>query len=329
MRIAIAKSTRRWIAAAACLLSIAAGAQSYPTRPVTMIVPFPPGGGTDVAARLFAKELGERLGQSVVVDNRAGAAGNLGTSVFVRAVPDGYTLLFTAQSPVTIADSISAKLPYSPTRDLMPIALTQLTPVLIVVPGNLPAKSLAELAAASRASPGSFFFGSPGTGNELHLAAEWLKREARIDITHVPYKGSGPALQDLLAGRIQMLVASPASVGQYIADGRLRAIATLSAQRLSGYPEVPTAVESGFPHLVYEAWFGLFAPKNTPTPVIKRLEKEAMTIASVPGYRKQLSGLGVLPSAAGAQAFTDTIERNRAVWSGLVRSLNLTEDIYR
>ncbi|WP_063887741.1 tripartite tricarboxylate transporter substrate binding protein [Pseudorhodoferax sp. Leaf265] len=329
MRIAMRRITRRGLVAAGCLWGLAVAAQTYPTRPVTLIVPFPPGGGTDVAARLFAKELGDRLGQSVVVDNRAGAAGNLGTGVFVRAAADGYTLLFTAQSPVTIADSISPKLPYSPTRDLVPIALTQLTPVLVVVPANLPVKSLAELAKVSRANPSSLFFGSPGTGNELHLAGEWLKREARMDITHVPYKGSGPALQDLLAGRIQMLVASPASVSQHIADGRLRAIATLSTQRLAGFPDVPTAAESGYPQLVYDAWFGLFAPKNTPAPVVKRLEQEAAAIASVPGYRRQLSDLGVLASGDGAQAFAGTIGKNRAVWSDLVKSLHLTEDIYK
>jgi tripartite-type tricarboxylate transporter receptor subunit TctC len=322
-------SMRRWVALAAGLTALTVAAQTYPSRPVTMIVPFPPAGGTDVAARLFAQELGERLGQSVIVDNRPGAGGNLGTGIFVRAPADGYTLLFTAQSPVTIADSISPRLPFNPARDLVPVALTQLTPVLVVVPGSLPVKSLSDLAALSRSSPGKLFFGSPGTGNELHLAGEWLKRELKLDITHVPYKGTGPALLDLIANRTQMMVASPASVSQHIAEGRLRAIATLSAQRLPGFPQVPTAVESGFPQLIYDAWFGLFVPANTPAPVVARLEKEASAISMIPAYRRRITELGMIPAAIASSEFGDTIRKNRAVWSSLVPSLNLTEDIYK
>lgn len=320
---------RRTLAAFSCLLAMAAAAQTYPARPVTMVLPFPPGGGTDVAARVFAKELGDRLGQSVVVENKAGAAGNLGTASFARSPADGQTLLFTAQSPVTIADSVSHKLSYSPVKDLVPVALTHRTPVLVVVPASIPARTLGELAQLSHSRPQALFFASPGTGNELHLAAEWLKREAKIDMTHVPYKGSGPALQDLLAGRVHMLVASPSSVRAYIADGKLRAIATMSAQRLEGFPQVPTAVESGFPQLVYEAWFGLFVPAHTPDFVVKRLEAEVTAMASSPAYRKQVQDLGLVPESQGPAAFAKIIHTNRSVWSGLVRSLQLTEDIYK
>lgn len=320
---------RRWLLCAAAVASFAAMGQTYPTRPVTLVVPFPPGGGTDVAARVFAARLSERLGQSVIVDNRAGAAGNLGTANVARAAADGYTLLFTAQSPITIADSVSPKLPYAPVRDLVPVALTQLTPVLVVVPANLPVKSLKEFAALSHATPGKLFFGSPGLGNELHLAAEWIKRDLKIDMTHVPYKGSAPALQDLMAGRVHLLVASPASVSQFVAEGRLRAIATLSARRLESFPDVPTVVEAGDAELVYEAWFGLFAPRDTPAPVLKTLQKAAAAIAAEPAYRKQLADMGVMSSADGSEAFAETIRRNRSVWSGLVRSLSLTEDIYK
>jgi tripartite-type tricarboxylate transporter receptor subunit TctC len=319
---------RLLLVAVAALPSIGS-AQTYPVKPISMILPFPPSGGTDVAARTFAQQLSERLGQGVIVDSRPGAGGTLGTGIFARAAADGYTLLFTAQSPITTADLIVPSLSYSPARDLVPVALTHWTPLLVVVPPNLNVANLGEFAAATRAAPGTFFFGSPGSGNELHLVAEWIKRELKMDITHVPYKGSGPALIDLMAGRTQMLVASPASVSQHIAQGRLKAIATLSNQRLPGFPNVPTAAESGYPQLHYDAWFGLFARAGTPIAILARLQKEAEALASAPAYRKQVSDLGMIPVALGSNEFAQVIQRNRALWSTLVPSLNLTEEIFK
>ncbi|MEI7739415.1 MAG: tripartite tricarboxylate transporter substrate binding protein [Betaproteobacteria bacterium] len=312
-----------------CTVAFNLYAQPYPNRPINMILPFPTGGGTDVAARLFAKYFSEELAQNVVVDNRPGAGGNLGAGLFAKSQPDGYTLLFTAQSPVTIADSVSKNLSFNPQVDLVPVVLTQLTPVLVVVPSDLPVKNLNDLIHQSHALKANLNFGSPGAGNEFHLVSEWLKKDLKMDITHIPYKGSGPALIDLIAGRIQMMVASPASVSQYMADGRLRAIATLSKDRLSGFPKVPTAVESGFPSIVYDAWFGLFVPLHTPPLVITRLEKAAQAISQHAAYRNQVIALGMLPVAMGASEFKMVIKKNREVWSNLVPSLSLSEDIYK
>ena len=309
--------------------AVAAHAQPYPSRPITLITPFPPAGGTDVAARLFAQQLSELVKQPVVVDNRPGAGGNLGTGTFARATADGYTLLFTAQSPITIADRISSKLPFNAERDFVPVVATQFTPVMVVVPASLPVNSLDELAALSRAAPGTLFFGSPGIGNELHLVGEWVKRDMKMDIAHVPYKGSGPALTDLLAGRIHMLIASPASVSQYIADGRLKALAILSKQRLPSLPSVPTSAESGHPQLVADAWFGLFALKSTPQEVVSFLAATAEAIAARPAYRTQVSSLGMVPVAIAPKEFRDIIKSNRAVWGSLVPFLNLSDDIYK
>ncbi len=312
-----------------CTVSFNLFAQAYPNRPINMILPFPTGGGTDVAARLFAKYFSEELGQNVVVENRPGAGGNLGAGLFAKSHPDGYTLLFTAQSPVTIADSVSKNLSFNPQVDLVPVVLTQLTPVLVVVPSDLPVKNLEDLVHQSHALKANLNFGSPGAGNEFHLVSEWLKKDLKMDITHIPYKGSGPALIDLIAGRIQMMVASPASVSQYIADGRIRAIATLSKDRLSGFPRVPTAIESGFPNIVYDAWFGLFVPLNTPPVVITRLEKAAEATSQHLGYRNQVLALGMIPVAMSASEFKTIIKKNREVWSNLIPALKLSEDIYK
>ncbi len=307
--------------------SIAASGQAYPNRPITLITPFPPGGGTDVSARTFAQRLTERLGQNVIVENRGGASGNIGTAQFVKAAPDGYTLLFTAQSPITVADSLNPKLPFDPVRDLTPVALTHWTPLVIVCGSALPVSNLKEFAAYANQNPGKIFFGSPGTGNELHLVAELVKYEAKIDMTHVPFKGSGPALIDLIAGRVHMLVASPSSVRQYLADGRLKAIATLSSERLPSRASVPTAAESGYPRLVADAWFGIFAPARTPAYVIDRLNREVAETAANPAYQAQIRSLGMEPAALRSNEFREVIQKYRSMWSELIRTTGLKDEI--
>jgi tripartite-type tricarboxylate transporter receptor subunit TctC len=315
---------RAFVAIVFTLLASAAAAQSWPTRPVTLLTPFPPGGGTDVTARTFALKLAERLGQNVLVENRGGASGNIGTAQFVKMAPDGHVLLFTAQSPITIADSLDPKLSFDPVRDLMPVALTQWTPVIIVTPGSHAPNSIREFAAHANQNTGKVFFGSPGTGNELHLVAELIKQEAKIDMTHVPYKGSGPALVDLLAGRTQLLVASPSSVRQYLADGRLKAIAALSKQRVPSLPAVPTAAESGYPDLVADAWFGVFAPARTPAHVIERLNREIAQMATDAAYQQQVRALGMEPAALRPKEFEEVIRSYRNLWSGLIRARGIT-----
>lgn len=309
------------------LFTTLAAAQTYPSRPLTLLTPFPPGGGTDVTARTFAQKLAERLGQNVLVENRGGASGNIGTVQFVKMAADGHVLLFTAQSPITIADSLDPKLSFDPVRDLMPVALTQWTPVIVVTPGAFPPNSIRDFAAHANQNAGKVFFGSPGTGNELHLAAELIKQAAKIDMTHVPFKGSGPALVDLLAGRTQLLVASPSSVRQYLVDGRLKAIAILSKQRLATLPAVPTAVEGGFSELVSDAWFGVFAPLKTPAYVFERLNREIAAMSSDPAYQQQIRALGMEPAALKPKEFEEVIQNYRAVWSSLIRARGIKAEI--
>ena len=308
------------------LTPVLAMAQSYPARSITFLTPFPPGGGTDVSARMLAQKLAAILGVNVVVENRGGASGNIGTAQFVKLPADGYNLLFTAQSPITIAPSLYPKLPFDPGRDLVPLAITQWTPLIVVSPKSLPADTLQELVTLSASQPGKLFYASPGTGNELHLLGAWLRQELKADLTHVPYKGSGPALVDLVAGRTHLLVASPSSVRQYLADGRLKALATLSQRRLGSLPNVPTASESGFPVLTAEAWFGLFAPVKTPQAVMEKIFAAVQLAAQDNVYQQQIRGLGMEPAAVGSAEFQQLINRYRGLWSDLIRSQSITPE---
>jgi len=310
--------------AAAGALPVSLRAQAaYPSRPVTVVVPFPPGGPTDVAARLVAQRLGERLGQPFVVDNRPGALAMLGTDRVAKSAPDGYTLLFTPQSPITIAEHFEPRPPYSAARDLVPVAAVVTSPVLVLGPADGPA-DLRGMVAHARANPGKVFYGAPGLGNEMHLTWELIRSELKLDVTAVPYQGTNPAVLDLLAGRVQLVLTSPSSVKGHLAERKLRALATLTPQRLAGFPDIPTLAENGFGDLAMPvAWLGLLAPARVPADVIARLRREVVQISAEPAYRQRMLELGFDLPGFTPEEFPALVDSQRAQWGALIRKQNI------
>ena len=282
------------VSAALCMatgVAPIATASSFPDKPVTLVVPVAAGGGTDFAARLLAEEMGKRLGQSIVVENRPGGAGNIGVSAVARAKPDGYSLVMPITS-FPINASLYQNLPFDTQKDLTPVALAATLPLVLVVNSKVPANTLEELVALAKEKPGTLNFANSGVGTTAHLAGELFKKAANIDLVSVAYKGGGPAVTDLLGGHVEMYFSTPPAVLPHIEDGRLRALAVTSGQRLDELPNVPTLVESGFSDLEVEAWFGLFAPAGTPEAIIEQLNKVANVALNTEEVRKQMADHG-------------------------------------
>ncbi len=267
-------------AIAAVALPLEAGAQgTWPERPVRLVVPFAPGASTDTVARMLASRLSARLGQSVVVDNRGGAGGIIGIDTVVKALPDGYTLLFASSTVVTNAAAEGKKLSYDPLKDLAPIGEAGSVPFMIVVPATAKAATLADFITQARAKPGSMSYGTGGVGTITHLATELFASAAKVELLHVPYKGVGVALPDLLAGRLQVLLPTVAVGVPYMRTGKVRALAVTSTQRSPLAPDLPTASEAGLPGFQVEAWWGVLGPARLPEPLVKRLEQRAQRSA--------------------------------------------------
>ena len=298
-------------------------AQTYPDRPVTLVVPFPPGGPTDILARFVAQRLAQRLGQSFIVENRPGAMAMLGTDRVAKAAPDGYTLLLTPQSPVTIVEHFDQKPPYQPATDLLPVAQVATSPVFVLgaIDGPRDMRAFVEQA---RAQPGKFFYGAPGLGNEMHLSWELIRAGYKLDIEAIPYQGTSPAVVDLMAGRVQVVLTSPSSVKGQLAQGKLRALATLTPKRLPDYPDVPTMAESGLEGLAMPvAWLGLLAPAQTPPDVIARLQRELTQLSADPAYRQSIADLGFDLPVVAAEDFPRSVARQRAQWGELIKTQNI------
>lgn len=257
-------------------------AAAYPGKPVRLIVTFPPGGGADMIARAVGQKLFESWGQQVVVDNRGGAGGIIGTEIAARAVPDGYTLLIGASSGLVINPLLRTKLPYDPVRDFMPVSLLIINPTLLVVNSSVPASSVKELIALARAKPGQLNYASVGQGSPIHLAMELFKSMTGTNFVHVPYKGAGPAVTDLLAGQVQLMFNSMPSVLPHVKTGRLRGLAVGSAQRFRAVPDIPTVAEAGVPGFEAMTWFGMFAPAGTPKYIINKLNTQIVRILADP-----------------------------------------------
>jgi tripartite-type tricarboxylate transporter receptor subunit TctC len=243
-------------------------ALDYPTRPVTIIVPFPAGGPLDIEARLVAKSLAERLGKPVVVDNRPGAAAAIGTRLAARAAPDGHTLLFGAKYLV-LEPALRRNVGFDPERDFAPVTLVSQTPFLLMVPASMPVKNVSELLAYARQHAGTLTYGSPGLGTGPHLLGEMLKAATQVDIVHVPYKGGAPTIVDLVGGQISMALIAPSSGVPLIRNGKLRALAVTASRRLDALPDVPTVAEAGLPGLEFQAWFGVLVPARTPEEIVR------------------------------------------------------------
>lgn len=307
-----------------CLAAASAIAQDYPSRPINMVIGFAPGGGTDTAARIIAKKLGEEMGQSVVVENKPGAGGNIATDYVAKATPDGYTILLGSVGSLTVAPHMVAKLPYDPRRDLAPITMAVVFANVLVVHPSLNAKTLAEFVALAKAKPATVTYGSSGIGGAGHLAGALFGTVAKIDIVHVPYKGGGPAVKDLLGGQIPAVFATPASAGAFVKAGRIIALATTGATRSSYMPEVPTIAESGYPGYEATNWYAYMAPAKTPREILARLHRDLVKVLGAPDVRQQLSGHGLEPMPGTSEALAAYIEREYATWGKVVKDANIT-----
>jgi len=301
------------------LFAGAAMAQAYPVKPIRMIVPFPPGGGTDIAARAIANKLSEDLKWTFVVENKPGAGGNLGVEQAVKSPADGYTLVIGQTSNLAINPTLYAKLPYDSLRDLSPVALIVSAPVVLVVALNSRYASLGDLLAAAKTDPGGVTFASPGNGTVSHLAGELLQRAAGVKLTHVPYKGASQALTDTLGGQVQSFMSSVPSALSQIKAGRLRALAVTSAKRSSELPNAPTIAESGYRGFEANTWYGLLVPAGTPPAIVARLNAEVNRALATPELRHRLAAEGGEALGGSPEQFASFLKAEHAKWGRVVR----------
>ena len=307
----------RFAIAAALLAPLAAQAQDYPARPVRVVVPFPPGGGTDIVARLVTQKLGERLGANFVIDNRSGAGGTIGTEIVAKSPPDGYTLAVVSGSHA-INPSLYRKLGYDAARDFAPVTLIVSGPGLLVVHPSVPAKTVKELIAVAKARPGQLHYASAGNGTPPHLAAELFKTMTGVNMVHVPYKGNTFAFTDLVAGQVSVSFPTIPSALPLVRSGRLRALAVTSARRSAVLPDVPTIAESGVPGYDSASWFGMLAPAGTPAAITTKLQQETARILQLPDIRKRFLDQGLDPVGDTPQEFAAFIGVEIAKWSKVV-----------
>ena len=300
-----------------------AQAQRYPERPITLIVGFPPGGGVDIVARQLADALSNQIGQRVVVDNKAGAAGNIAMDYVAHAKPDGYTLMMGNLGMLTANPVLYPKLGFDASKDFAPIARLVVTPLLAAVPSSLPVKSMPEFLALAKQKPGQLNFGSGGTGNINHLAGELLKLQTGAQIVHVPYKGSAPSLSALMAGEVQLVIDGFNVVQPTVAGGRTRAVGLTGEQRSPAMPDVPTFKEQGLPEMVVYGWQGVFAPAGTPQPVIDRLTQEVAKALAEPGLKARLSGQGTEPAYQDPAQFKAYIAAEQKRWAEVIQTANI------
>ncbi len=300
--------------------------QGWPSRPIRFIVPFPPGGGTDVNARIIAPRLSAALGQQVVVENRTGAGGMVGTEVVAKSAPDGYSMVIATIGPIAINQSLYAKMTYDPAKDLAPVTITGEVPNGLVVHPTLPAKTLKDLIALAKQRPRELNYGSSGAGAGDHLAAEMLSVMAGIRMTHVPYKGGPLAMVDLMAGNIQMIFATLATGMPYIRAGRVRTLAVAGAQRFALLPEVPTVAEAGVPGYAIHNWAGVFVAAGTPRPIIDRLNVEIVKALAPPDVRQKLLEMGLVAATNTPDQFASFIQSETVKWAKVVKEAGIKLD---
>ncbi len=300
-----------------------AAAQPYPSRPVKLIVPFPPGGVTDIVGRIMAQKLSEGLGQQVFIENRAGAGGTLGADAAAKSPADGYTLFFGTTGTLASAPSLQPNLPYDPGKSFAPISQLTDSPFVVIVNASVPAKSLKELIELARSKPGKLTYGTPGTGHVLHIAGEMFKISAGVDLFHVPYKGTGPAMTDLVAGRIDIMFDPIAIHLPHIRSGKLRALAVASSRRIAQVPEIPTTAEAGLPGYEMGAWFGLLAPQGTPNEIVRRLNAEVLKALAIPEVIEVFTKQGLQPSGNSPEQFAALIADDTAKWTRAVKAAGI------
>jgi tripartite-type tricarboxylate transporter receptor subunit TctC len=311
----------RAIAAVFLVTPLAASyAQDYPSKPIRLVVPYPPGSGTDIVGRLLAQRLSENLGQRVYVDNRPGAGGTIGTAAVAKAVPDGYTILMADLGPLVLAPHFYRQLPYDPVKELAPIGQVAVLPFLLVVHPLVPAHNVHELVALAKTEPGQLNYASVGHGTAVHLTTELFKQLAGIDIGHVPYKGSAPALTDLIAGRVSMMFVNVLSARSFVRSGQLRALAIGTAERSPAMPEIRTVSESGMPNFRAVVWFGLLAPAGTPRPIIDKLGAAAGHVLRTPDFKTKLAEQGAEAAPSNPEEFSAYIQTEIAKWAEVIRT---------
>ena len=300
-------------------------AQDYPERPLRLIVPYAPGGGTDLTSRLLAQRLTDGLRRQVIVDNRAGGAGNIGAEIAARSAPDGYTLLMASIS-FSVNVSMFSRLGYDPVKDFDPVSLVATVPLIVVVHPSVPAKSIQELIALAKARPGKLNYASGGTGTANHIAGELFKYMTGTDIVHVPYKGGGPALADVIAGQVQLLFNTMTSTVAFVGSGKLRALAVTGTQRSPGVPELPTVAEAGVPGFDVGAWFGVVTPTGTPRAVVNKLNAEIVRITRLAAAREQFAAQGAEPVGSTPEEFRRHIAGEIAKWAKVAKAAKLHAD---
>lgn len=303
-----------------------ASAQDYPTRPVKLVSPWAPGGANDIFCRALAQKLTESLGQPVVVENRPGAAGTIGSDYVAKSPADGYTLVMGSSPTHSIAPGLYPRLPYNPMRDFAPVTLAAVVPNILVVHPSLPIRSVPELIDYARKHPGKLNFSSTGNGSSQHLFGELFKHLAGVDIVHVPYKGTGPALNDLLSGQIQMAFENPPALLPHIHAGRLRALAVAGSKRSASLPDLPTVAEAGLPGYDVAVWFGLFVPAGTPQPIVARLHKEIAAALASPEIKTRMDGFGAEIIGAGPEAFSAHLRAEIPKWASIIKAANVKVD---
>ena len=313
------------VALAGVILAACAQAQPFPARSVTLTVGFAPGGGTDTAARIVAQKLSENIGQSVVVENRAGAGGNIAAQHIALAPPDGYTIHLTSVGPMSVAPHLVKNLAYDPRRDIAPITMGVMFPNVLVVGDAVPAKTLANFVALAKQSPGKLTYGSSGIGGVGHLAGELFKQRAGIDMVHAPYKGGGPALTDLLGGRIEMYISVPSTAQAHIESGKVRALATTGARRMATLPNVPTVAES-YPGFEATNWYAFVAPGKTPKEILDYWNREIGKVLSDPRVKDELARHGLDPMPGTRDELARYIDRETAQWGKVVREAAITAE---
>ena len=323
---------RKALTTALVALVCAAGAQAqaqipaaYPTKPIRLIVPFPPGGGTDILSRLVAQKITEDTRWTVVPDNRAGAGGTIGIAETAKAQPTGYDIVMGQKDNMVVAPWLYKNVGYDPTRDLIAVANVAYTPIIIVTSvNNTRFKTLGDVVAAARAQPDTITYGSPGNGTTIHLAGEIFKQAAGIQIRHVPYKGSNPAMMDVLAGNIDLMVSSVPSAMAQIKAGKLRPLAVTSARRSTSLPDVPTVAELGYKDFDVSTWYGLFVPAGTPASVVSTLNREVNKLLATREVQAAIHDQGAEPQAMSAEAFSAVVKADYLKWKDIVRTSGAT-----
>jgi tripartite-type tricarboxylate transporter receptor subunit TctC len=325
------RSIARLLGSVFALLAALAGgdalAQAYPSRTVTLLVPYAPGGGHDAMARIVAEKLGPRLGQTVVVENKPGAAGMIGTEQVVRAAPDGYTLLFSSPAEIVVAPSVYKTMRYDPVKDLTPITQVGDTPLVLMAHPSVGVKTLSELIAKAKKEPGKLSFGTSGTGSSQHLAGAWINNLAGIDLQHVPYKGAGPATNDLLGGNVPLGILGMAPVLKHIQAGRIVALAVMTPRRVDWARDTPTVAETpGMAGFQANHWMGLLGPAGMPPDVVAKLQAEVAAVLAMPDVRERLRGLGIDPVGSSTEDFRRFLAEERERFARMFKLTGLKQE---